>query len=370
MLDATVDTKTGTYYVAYLAPALVQHPGLTYAAKMVAVALVMHYNRKSEYCYVTQVTIAAELRMKRATVIKCLGELRDLGLVEWRERSAPRGASKGRAHSYNLTGLFALCALPIRTAAELSVPQTVLRDVPQTVPHASEIRPIEAEQSRDNHRNSIPAREPRSEEQVSPAESSQGLDCYGTALKPKEDGDVPQTVPHAARIAQRRGAESPPSTVATSRSKQFINENRLNPKGFRVLDDRGDLDHDLDMTLYDAGGEVINRKILDELVELRGVRYCNFWCSWLLRKIAQQYEADSPVMQPVALYVRAVREEWPVNPAWPEFDETKHRWGANIREIARLEKKAKVASTGTLPELPWGLDGDKVAENIDDCIPF
>ena len=54
-------TTNKNYYVAHVAPALMQHPTLSLYARTVGISLLMHRNNKTGLCYPEQTTIADEL---------------------------------------------------------------------------------------------------------------------------------------------------------------------------------------------------------------------------------------------------------------------------------------------------------------------
>jgi len=71
---------------------------------------------------------------------------------------------------------------------------------------------------------------------------------------------------------------------------------------------------------------------LDKLVANYGAERCAFWVSWLLRKIAAEYDAGRPVKNPAGMYRTAVEQGWEVDPKWPEFDESKHTGAKRLED--------------------------------------
>ena len=110
-------------------------------------------------------------------------------------------------------------------------------------------------------------------------------------------------------------------------TKAQVNELKLTPLGFRVSGDYDDLDYDLNALWLPAlGGNHLGKDALDKLVSLRGVEFCQLWAAWLPRKVAAEYARGRPVRSPAGLYRRAVEQGWEVDPSWPEFDDSKHRF--------------------------------------------
>jgi DNA-directed RNA polymerase specialized sigma subunit len=106
-------TTNKNYYVAHVAPALMQHPTLSLYARTVGISLLMHRNNKTGLCYPEQTTIADELGVSESTVIRALAELQSLSLVDWKRRDG------GQNNSYDLAGLLALCSQKLLSAAEV-----------------------------------------------------------------------------------------------------------------------------------------------------------------------------------------------------------------------------------------------------------
>lgn len=129
-------------------------------------------------------------------------------------------------------------------------------------------------------------------------------------------------------------AYNPPEAYAPGRSeprftKREINELLLTPDGKRP--DVEGLESDLFAVLAMVHApKHFDTRQLEKLVAEHGAEYCTFWVSWLLRKIAAEYDAGRPVENPAGLFAKAVRDRWEVDPKWPEFDETRHA-GVNDR---------------------------------------
>jgi hypothetical protein len=132
-------------------------------------------------------------------------------------------------------------------------------------------------------------------------------------------------------------------------TKAEINAAFVTPDGYRVSDDFDDLTYDLNVTLAQTCGEMLNRGDLDleKLVATQGVERCALWAHWLPRKIADKY-AKNPVKgvpSPTGLYINAVRGGWQVDPAWPEFDEHIHTVKAREQSVKRrLDRNLKSAT--------------------------
>jgi len=105
--------KSSNYFVANVAPALIQHPTLSVYAKIVAVNLLMHRNSEKNLCFPSQETVALELDVSERTVMRALKELRSLSLVTWKGRDGSQN------NSYDLTGLLALGSQKLLGAAEV-----------------------------------------------------------------------------------------------------------------------------------------------------------------------------------------------------------------------------------------------------------
>lgn len=127
-------------------------------------------------------------------------------------------------------------------------------------------------------------------------------------------------------------AYNPPEAYAPGRSeprftKREINELMLTPDGKRP--DVDGLESDLIAVLATAESpKDFDSRQREKLEAKHGAEFCAFWASWLLRKIAAEYEAGRPVENPAGLYAEAVNGHWEVDPKWPEFHETLHTQAA------------------------------------------
>lgn len=179
------------------------------------------------------------------------------------------------------------------------------------------------------------------------SESRGSAECSASSAAVQSIAEVP-----LALLAELRSEVMAELKPALKPTKALVNAEMLTPRGLRASSDYDNLRHDLcDLILYDVRGEKFNPDLtrpgqdeLDKLVDEHGVRYVAHWASWLPRKIAALYESAKPVKSPTALLIKAVTERWQVDPAWPEFDESKHTW----RAAAHLaeQKKARQCVVG------------------------
>jgi len=123
-------------------------------------------------------------------------------------------------------------------------------------------------------------------------------------------------------------AYNPPEAYAPGASqlrfsKRETNDQLLTPDGKRP--DLEGLESDLSGLLAIAySPKHFDSRQLEKLVAEHGTEYCAFQVSWLLRRIAHEYDAGREVTNPAGLFAEAVRGQWPVDPKWPEFDESLH----------------------------------------------
>ena len=294
------------YYVANVPPALFQCSGLSPMAKIVTVCLLLHKNRTSGLCYVTQELLAIECEVSRLTVTRALAELRDRGLVTWEARKAPRGRAKGRANSYDLSGLEALCSQPVKAAAELeTVSPMIHREVSPMIRHASGNRAITVNSLRTVtvKAASIPGSQPDGETRwTAPAGE-------GPAVITQKAGDVPPVIPHSARIAQ--------AGPLAGLSPSEIQQQRLAPDGtsaFEVCADTEAWVEARHIVEDCAGGEPFNPGALSKLCDECGNEAVWYHAKWFLRRLASR---KTPPVKATAFFVDCVRKDRPVNPTWP-----------------------------------------------------
>lgn len=158
----------------------------------------------------------------------------------------------------------------------------------------------------------------------------------------------------SARFAEpaRRSDAAGSHGLSTAGTQREVNERLLTPSG--KLPDVEGLESDLHGVLAMAHSPTsFNSRELDKLVAEYGADFCAFWASWLLRKIAAEYEAGRPVESPAGLYTQAVRGHWEVDPKWPEYDEVRHT--ATEDDYLRYRSNAHSEMNRTFPgrsELP------------------
>lgn len=74
---------------------------LSSSARLVAVMLIYHVNRKTGFCFPSVATLAADCGCQPATVKKALSELRECGFITWETKQIPKSST--RANHYNLS---------------------------------------------------------------------------------------------------------------------------------------------------------------------------------------------------------------------------------------------------------------------------
>jgi biotin operon repressor len=324
-----------------VAPALVQHHSLSPTAKLVAVALLMHYNRKSGLCYPTEEVLAAELTLSTRTVMRAIDELRQHG-VSWETRAAPRGQAKGRAHLYDVEPLLQLCQQPMRSAQEVldvaqsapkarrkkgvrtassrDVTKASRREVTRTAPRASGNRSIEQNQSSyiTNKHSSISCNESCSQTEQGSAKPTDESHCEGSAAETNARGDVTKT-PDAPLEPHGR------SKVRLTSVAQ-IHEQRLAPNGLSYYDGdfvEGDAWLAAAAALRRMGGEPFNPESLQKCIDQYGEDRVWFHAQWLPLRLAVRRE---PPRKPVPFFLDCVENDHPVNPQWldSQFSRVKH----------------------------------------------
>lgn len=312
-----MESQTAKHYVPFVAPALLQHPTLSDSAKLTASVLLMHRNRTTGLCYATQKIIALERSISDRAVRNDLTELRSYGLVAWQPRKAPRGVGKGRGNLYDLTGLLELCWQPMMTADEMVVDrkqrsdsesdrnQRSARDRKQRSAHASDFRAIA-----DNSLNSVyDASKQRIASEPEPS-SIVTAPTVSTEAATIEAGDRKQRSAHSARMAKV-------GPLKGLKSRQ-IQERRLAPDGTSAFDVCPETEvWDLARRVVEdyARGEEFNPGDLAKLCDTFGADRVWWHCKWFTRRIASR---ETPPTKPTAYFIEAVRNDWPINPAWPE----------------------------------------------------
>jgi hypothetical protein len=299
-----------THYVPFVAPALIQHPTLSDSAKLTALTLLMHRNRESQLCYPTQEIIALERRVSDRTVRNDLTELRSHGLVEWQPRKAPRGKAKDRANAYDLTGLIALCDLPILKAEQLldRKPRSGRDRKPRSA-HSSDFRAIAEQQMTtyiDTAASGTHATGPEEYEKMAVPVPVGG---NGKSTATLEDGDRNGASAHSARTAKVG-----PLKGLSSRQ---IHEQRIAPNGTSAYSDDVCLETDAwneaNRVVHLAGGEDFNPGDLSKLCDECGEDHVWWHARWFLSRLGS---LDSKPAKPTAYFVACVREDYPVKPTW------------------------------------------------------
>jgi Helix-turn-helix domain len=313
----TASNDKPSYFVSHVAPALIQDPGLSMKAKMVACSLLMHYNRRSGLCYPTESTMAAELGTKERTIIRALAELKTCSLVAWESRKAPRGQAKGQGNLYDLTGLFALCSQPIRNSSEVT--KTTGREVTKMTGRSVENRPIEQnKRNSDNHKSLSLNRKSCSEREQGSPEPLTDSHCIGSLDKPKTDGEVTKTTPRPAQTAQ---ASAPKRRFTAAQAL----ENRMAPDGTSFYEGVADGDAWLEATrtLKRVGGEPFNPRALQKLIEAHGEERVWFHAKWYPLRLASR---KTPPDKAAPFFIKCVEEDYPVEPKWLDlvFSRIKH----------------------------------------------
>ena len=298
---------------------------LSFRDKVVLCSLIRCAYGNKVVVHPSQQTLAERNGTDRETVRNALKSLAELGCIE------PLGKGKrGRAEHYRLN-LRPSTWRQNRQANVAAEPPGSSQNVTAEPPQIRQAAPRQVGKTRERGVTSA------GEVDAEPSEAGLGNGAAGTA----SDNNL---------------AAEPPRSPFTKRE---VNELLLTPDGLRVNGSRDDLDYDLqNITLPMLGSEPLFHRELDELVTLRGVEFCQKWERWLPRKVAWYYAKGEPVVNPAGLYADAVKGGWDVDPAWPEFDETKHTWAARLRSEQR---KQKAEVTDDAPLTP---------EELDEFIPF
>jgi Helix-turn-helix domain len=324
-MTQTTATVNRRYYIANVSPALWQHAELSLTAKAVATTLLMHHNTESKLCYMTEEVVATELGISKRTVIRAIAELRDARLISVQPRSAPRGNAKGRANSYDLTGLLNLCEKPIVPVREIEarkprrevtkttriqkreVTKTTPREVTKTTPHASDFHPIT-----DNSNLSVLDSTSASHGRSLAEDEDRTVAGSAVGDQTKESGEVTKTTPHSSRTAMLG-----PLAGLTA---EDIRQKLLAPDGTRasqVCTEADGYDY-AKLVVEHAGGEKFNPGDLSKLCDNYGADFVWFHAKWLLRRIASMKD---PVRKPTAFFIDCVRDDYSVDPNWPDIEE-------------------------------------------------
>ncbi len=322
--------------------ALIDNPALSIRDKMVLIKLARHGYGKTTV-YPSQVEIAKSLGIRRETVKAALDSLTALGVVQ------PHGKGhSGKQETYTID-LASAANLTIQSAGyegpNLTVSPckpdglTVQPDDSVGIKHKAEENELN-----NNADSTLPSTLRRYADPGSPSRQ------YACPAQYEEPDDSVVRLTPAGPLGK---------------SKAQINELLLTPDGKIALDSYDDLNYDLNsLTLPMLGSKWIPEPELTKLVDLRGVRYCSFWMSWLPRKIASEYAKGKPVNNPAGLYRRAVEQSWEVDPAWPTFDETQHTSAARA-----YKKQDSDDAQPVYQPAPWDEVSDD-APAYDSLVPF
>lgn len=287
--------------------ALIDNPALCIRDKMILIKLARHGYGKTTV-YPSQVRIAKCLGVRRETVKAALDSLIALGPI--------------RAHGKGHQGKQETFTIDLEKAANLTTQSsTNMTDYPAGNLTTQSSGPDDSsgmnkKQSKKNLNNKA-------------AESDAASDAGHPV--------VPALTPVRQGFACSAQDEEPDDSVGRF-SRVEINGRLLTPSG--KLPDVEGLEADLAGVLAIGESEPDSRQ-LEKLADEHGAEYCAFWASWLLRKIAAEFEASRPVENAAGLFRRAVEQRWEVDPSWPEFDES------------RYLKNHEVHRTGYLADIPF-----------------
>lgn len=349
-----------TYYVGHVAPALIQHPRLSIGAKATAVALLMHENRATGYCYPTEEILSAELHVSERSVVRYLDELREQVGLKWEKRKAPRGQAKGRGNLYDLSGLRVLCEQPMLTAAEVTKATNPeprgdnmsLREVTKTTPHASENRAIT-----DNSRN-IDSKSISSMAGSGEPDSLTDLDVGMELQAANERGEVTKTTPHPARIEQKAGEPRPRFYRLTAKQVQ---EQRLLPDGSSASEYADSEAYFVAARVVElAGGESFNPGRLGKLIDDYAPERVLFHARWYLYRLASKTE---PVVKATPYFIDCVENDRPVNPKWTKLPER-----LPDRSSPELWKRWVCEHGGSIQDVPADVKEQTASLVIAHCI--
>lgn len=345
------------YYVSGIAPALLQHPTLSPSAKLLACCLLMHRNRESGLCYPTHETLALENGVTVKTVSRALAELRKHTVITWENREAPKGAAKGRANLYDLRGLDALRQIPIATASAIAdrTKTTTHGERTKTTTHrkATGDNVLSRQDKNDpslrtNRVITVNSKEAVLDStSVSDSRELAELKVTVTApvdggVKPREAGERTKTTTHSARTAQA----GPLKGV----SARVIREQLLAPDGESAEAALAVADGWFlaNAAVEKAQGEPFNPGDLSKLCEAYGDELVWFHAKWFPVRLSAR---KKPPRRPTAFFVKCVRNDYDVNPAWLD----------HYREPER---------TFTIPDVRHFTDRGQVADELDFECPF
>lgn len=343
---------------------LINHTSLTPAEKLV---LIKHLSEgfKTKTRPDSERKASRRLGVSRKTYSGATSQLVKLGLLQADGTGGPRRQETYRVHLERLGGLSVACStgsneVPVRTRRKLQTGSKVSQATGSIeVPDLSQLAQIRAtaeEQRKPNEEDGSAAPEGSSLTRASAVSEANGIadddfdfglvSSADSAASPREPSHSLDKGPHEPEASE--SASSGPQHVAStsvlptrSFTKAEINAAFIRPDGYRVSSDFDDLTYDLNVTLAEAHGQMLNKGDVDiaRLVERHGIERCALWAHWLLRKIADEYSKGRPVKSPTGLYRRAVEGEWQVDPNWPEFDELLHTTTAAAEEKKRKAER-------------------------------
>jgi hypothetical protein len=306
LVQSSTRTKTPTVYengkpalnFTRVANELIDSQNLSLHEKLVFIKLMSHAYGDAVTAYPSQLEISKCLKMKRDTVRVTLESLTALGLVK------PHGEGhQGKQETYTLH--------PDRIA---NMPKRGPSNMPKRGPSLTQTCPIgdhKAYSIRPSNKT------PADNEAISEIE---------VTVKPRGTSTLGNAVLYQDEEHAQTGTMLEPAQSGTRFTKRQINELLLAPDGIRPNANPDDVSYDLNVVLCEAQSpNLFNQSELDKLIKAHGSERCAFWVSWLLRKIASEYDvAGKPVENPAGLYRRAVEQGWEVDPRWPEFNKLWH----------------------------------------------
>jgi hypothetical protein len=335
--------------------------------RLVALAL-LGYAREDGVCYPSQATLADDIGRDRKTVTAGVEELREFGLTTfWKCRP---GFSKPVLH-YDVAALrepvdedTANCACGSHKRKRNNVPPVQSRAGGELTPSRSSRREIISEPEG----NSSPLSRSR-EENVSATATPEVSVSKSASVPASGSGEAKPT-----ESLGKSGSAASPAPFAAKPDKRLVNAALLGPSGLRVSGEPTDVEHEAYRVMSELWGESIPKPKLEALMEKYGVRNVHFWVKWLPRKVAAQYERDKPVENPSGLLIRAIENQWDVDPRWPEFDASAHTWKAREvldRKEARKADHKPEADLNAEFNANFGPDANVESVAVgDDLFPF
>jgi hypothetical protein len=316
-------------YVSGIPPALLQHPTLSTTAKLLGCCLLMHRNRESNLCYPTHETLALESGTSVKTAYRGIKELREHGLITWENREAPKGEAKGRANSYDLSGLDALRSISVQKASQIAERTKTTRHGEATSKNVRSRRDKNDPSLRTNRAITVNSYKPvidstSASDNRELAELKVTVATANGKVKPTEAGERTKTTTHSARTAQ--------AGPLKGLSRRRIQEQRIAPDGTSACDVATEADAwDLARYVVEdlAGGEELNPGAITRLCETYGSDRVWWHAKWFLSRLAA---LKSSPEKPAAYFVQCVREDYPASPTWPIVTEFE-------AELAQIERR-------------------------------